>query len=335
VTIQRLRGRRARAELIEWLRGNEPRTTLTLASLIGPAAHERTKLWAARRDGRIVGCLLSARWCLDRWSGTLLLDDLSCAGELARALDRSNLRTVAGPVEQVEAVLPLTKRARRSIRLWFYSVAPLPPEAAGAFDRNREVAIRGAAASDLDAVVDVYAHDEHSGGVSRRRLRSAIRSRLPYMRVAEIGGRVVGALIVPQTDTYWVLDMLAVHPDWRGNRLGMALILDASVDAVTEGRGVCGVRTMTNGMRLGHDDVVAVGDSEPWAVADLRPPKRFRGQTRLRRLVERLEGGVITPPRPERSPYSVLPEQRPRTLSDADEARAPSQPGDVSPTEDA
>jgi GNAT superfamily N-acetyltransferase len=309
VTTERIRGAEARAEVIELLRRREPESTPALVSLGAAAPKQRTKLWAIRRDQKIVGVLVSARWCFDRWGGTLFLDDVDAADEMARALDRSNAWTVAGPVDGVEAVLSRAKRAKGSVRLWFYSVQPQPPEAADAFDRNTEVTIRAASMADLEALVDLYSFDEHSGGISRRRLRQAVRELIDHLRVAEIGGRVVGALAVPETDRYRLFNLLVVHPDARGQRLGMALLLDAGIDAVIAGRGVCGLRAMTNGLRLSHDEALAVGDGVVWAAADLRPPVRFRGQGRLRRLLDRLEGGVIAPPRPEPSPYSVLPAQ--------------------------
>jgi hypothetical protein len=265
------------------------------------------RVWAVRTGGQLAGLLVSSKWCRDRWSAHLFLDDAAAADEMGQALDRSNAWSVSGPVEGVEAVLRRSRRAKGWVRIWFYWIAPQPPENGDAFPRNDEVVIRDAAPADLDALVEIYSLDEHSGGVTRPRLREAIRNRLPHLRVAELDGRVVGALFIPETSRYRVLDMLAVHPQARGRRLGMAMLVDAGTDAVIDGKGICGERAMTNGMRVSHDDVMSIGEANVWAGADLVPPRRFRGQGRLRRLVARLEGGVIMSPRAELSPYSVLP----------------------------
>jgi len=292
-----------------------------------PSRH--IKIWTVRDGagrGPIVGVLVSARYCADRWNGTLLLEQERFAPELAGVLDRSNVWWVNGPASAVEPVLARARRARGSIRLWYYSIPPQPPEAAESFDRNTEISIRPATASDLDRLVEIYRLDEHSGGTTRRGLREAVRSRRPHTIVAEADGVVVGAVFVPSTERYCLLDSLAVHPDARGRRIGVAMLLHASVDAVVAGRGICGLRAMTNGLRVSHEDVLAVGDASVWAANDLRPPTRFRGHGRLRRLWERMQGGVIVPPRPEPSPYSVLPEQSDKQRA-AEEAQVKG-PGD-------
>jgi hypothetical protein len=310
VTTTLVRGNRARAELIDVLRAREPETSTALFSVLRPGPRRHTKVWVTRHEGAIVGLLVSSRYCFDRWSATLFLDDLDFASEMAAVLDRSSVWSVGGPVAGLEAVLPHVRRSRGWVRLWFYAIPPQPPEPASAgLEGNTAVVVRPASASDLEALVDLYAFDEHNGAVSRRRLRGVVRERLQYTVVAEAQGKTVGALAAFPTDTYRVFDALVVHPDARGSRIGMALLLRAGVDAMVAGHGVCGVRAMSNGLRVSHEDALAIGDATVWAATDLRAPKRFKGQSRLRRLLERLEGGVLVPPRPEPSPYSVLPPQ--------------------------
>jgi GNAT superfamily N-acetyltransferase len=300
-----------RAEIIDLLRGREPEGTVGLVKLLhSPARH--TKAWVTRdADGRFVGMLISARYSFDRWYGFVLLDDLSYAQEVARTLDRSNVWSVVGPAEAVEAVLRHTGRSRSSIRLWFYAIAPqLPEPGAAGLETNNGIVVRRATASDIDGLVELYSFDEHNGKVPRRRLRRAVSSRASHTLVAEDSGRIVGGLSVQDTGAYRLFDLLIVHPDARGKRIGMALLVSAGTEAVIAGRGVCGLRAMSNGLRVSHDDVLALGEAEVWAAADLRPPIRFRGHQRLRKLLEQLEGGPVTAPAPEASPYSVLPEQR-------------------------
>lgn len=322
MTIERVRKPASDAEVLAYLEGREPETTAALVSVNSTDRPRDVRVWAVRKGGQLAGLLVSSKWCRDRWSAQLFLDDLGAADDMAQALDKSNAWAVSGPVDGVEAVLRRARRAKGWVQVWFYWIAPQPPDNGDAFPRNEGVTIRDASPADLDALVEIYSLDEHSGGVTRPRLREAIRNRLPHLRVAEVDSDVVGALFAPETRRYRVFDMLAVHPKARGRRLGMAMLIDAGTDAVIKGVGVCGERAMTNGMRVSHDDVLSIGEANVWAAADLFPPRLFRGQGRLRRLVARLEGGVITPPRPELSPHSVLPGQTVPTanVTDADDA---------------
>jgi GNAT superfamily N-acetyltransferase len=307
-----VRNARARKEVLELLRKREPESTQPLTALLRPDAQHHVKVWVTRTfDGKIGGLLISVRYCLDRWYATLLVDDLSCAREIADVLDRSNVWSVVGPADGVEAVLAHSRRARGSVRLWFYAIPPQPPEpAAAGFDPNPSVAVRMARPDDVDALVQLYAFDEHNGAVPKRRLRHVVAGRVPYTLVAEEGGRILGAMAIPDGGAYRLFDVLIVDPAARGKGIGLALLIAAGTEAVVAGRGVCGLRAMSNGLRVSHDDVLAIGDATLWAAADLRPPTKFRGQGRLRKLVERLDGGPVTPPKPEPSPYSVLPDQR-------------------------
>jgi GNAT superfamily N-acetyltransferase len=298
--------------VLELLRKREPESTQPLTAMLRPDAQRHVKAWVTRTfDGKVGGVLVSVRYCLDRWYATLLVDDLSCAREIADVLDRSNVWSVVGPADGVEAVLAHSRRARGSVRLWFYAIPPQPPEPAVAgFDPNPTVAVRMARPEDVDALVQLYALDEHNGAVPKRRLRHVVTGRIPYTLVAEEGGRILGAMAIPDGVAYRLFDVLIVDPAARGKGIGMALLIAAGTEAVVAGRGVCGLRAMSNGLRVSHDEVLGLGDATVWAAADLRPPTKFRGQGRVRKLFERLDGGPVTPPKPEPSPYSVLPDQR-------------------------
>jgi hypothetical protein len=304
---------RKRAEVLSLLREREPASTVPLIAMQrNQPRRQATKVWVTRNgEGRVVGLLVSGRYSFDRWYATLLLDDVAYAAEVAAVLDRSNAWSLIGPVDGVEAVLAKSRRVRSAIRLWFYAIPPQPPEpAVESFGPNTGIVVRPAVRGDVEALVDLAALDEHNGAIPRRRLRQVVIDRLPHTLVAADGGRVVGTLATPEGQAYRLFDQLVVHPNARGKKIGLSLLLAAGTDAVVAGRGVCGMRAMSNGLRVSHDDVLALGEAEVWAAADLRPPVRFRGHQRLRKLLEKLEGGPVTPPAPEASPYSVLPEQR-------------------------
>jgi len=299
-----VRNARARNEVLELLRQREPESTQPLTALLRPDAAHHVKVRVTRTfDGKIGGLLISVRYCLDRWYATLLVDDLSCAREIADVLDRSNVWCVVGPADGVEAVLAHSRRARGSDRLWFYAIAP--EAAAAGFDPNPSVAVRSATLGDVDALVQLYAFDEHNGAIPRRRLRLVVAGRVPYTLVAEEGGQILGAIAISDGRAYRLFDALMVDPSACGKGIGRALLIAARTEAVVAGRGLCGLRDISNGRRVSHDDVLALGAASVWAAADLRPPTKFFGQARLRKLVERLDGGPIAPPEPELPPASV------------------------------
>mgnify|MGYP001554938550 CR=1 FL=1 len=144
MTIERVRRGQARKEVVEYLKAREPEATPALVALTAAVPRRHLKAWAVRDEagggsrGKLVGVLISSRYCFDRWNGTLLLDEIRFAPELARALDRSNVWWVNGPAPAVEVVLAHARRARGVVRLWYYSIPPQPPEAADSFDRNTD-----------------------------------------------------------------------------------------------------------------------------------------------------------------------------------------------------
>lgn len=304
MTIERVRGAAARAEVVQLLSAREPDATWALAVLLRPAPERHSKVWLLRRDGAVAGVLVSARYCFDRWSGILLLDDTSCAAEMARALDRSNVWSVVGPASGLEAVLPLTKRGRALRTTWFYAVphaaaVPRAPDGGpgGALDRP-DLVVRPATPADLGALVSLNRLDNEFG-VSAWRLRSAARRALPRTLVAESSDGVVGAVMTAPTTRYAVISRLVVAPALRSTRIAGALALQASLAAIAQGRGFCGFkrtpdasRILANALHMSREQLNDVSQATRWGGALLWPPRRFRGHTRLRIVVERLENAV-------------------------------------------
>lgn len=310
---QRIRGTRARAEVLELLRNREPQTSPALAHLLRPHPKRHTKLWVSRDGGRITGVLLVYRYTFDRWYGLVYLDDVSDAPAFARVLDRSAARGIGGPVDGAEAVIDHSRRVRSSVRLWFYVWPADVPESAGdEVERNAEVTVRPATEADLEGMVDIVAKSEHSGSVPRWVLRRVARQRLGDVRVAVKDRKIVGMVSLGHTDKFDIYETLNVLPEARGQRIGTALLVDAGVQGVRQGRGMCGLRALSNGQRVGHDKVTEHAEAFVWAGGDLHPPQLFKGHNRLRKLAERLAGGAVVAPRSQRSTYSVLPDQRRR-----------------------
>jgi len=325
VTIERIRGGRGRSELLDFLAAREPETTWALAVLKRPESQRQQKVWVVRRGASIAGVLVSTRYCFDRWTGILLLPDVTCADEMASALDHSNLWMVAGPADGIEAVLPLTRRGRSFGRLWFHSMpyagnhkaSPSAVAEGGAARADAaevvDVVVRGAAARDVASLVALYSHD-NALGVPARRLRSTVRRALRYTLVAESAHGVVGAVMSSAAGEYTLINRLVVSPSIRRGRIAFTMSVRAGQAAINEGSGICIFRPGPNSSRalaraagLLVDDVEGLNQPTAWASATLRPPTRFRGHNRLRRLAEHLERAFFRNPK---SRAQVRPRER-------------------------
>lgn len=290
------------SDVIDYLREREPAATGMLAVLFRPReTRQQWRLWLVRRDGGIAGVLLSSRYCFDRWTGFMLLEDLDCAQEMAQALDRSNIWQVTGPAAAIEAVVPFAKRGRRSGGTWFHYIPCTPrthPQGVGA---GSEVRVRPASPSDLMKLVVLYAEGDRLVRPPWRRVRAAVRTAIPYTVVAESSDGVVGAIKVTPGAGYAIINRTVVEPSLRGGRVAFSLLTYAALAAMTEGRGICGFRAeprmaaVQRALRSTYSEAVTTGEPAAWRSVYLWPPKRFRGQTKLRWLIERVEDRIGRP----------------------------------------
>lgn len=307
MTIERVRGPRARDEVIEHLRGREPQTTAALAALVRPLPSRGQKVWVVRDAGAIVGVLVSTRFCFDRWHGSLLLDDLSRANEMAAALDRSNLWSVVGPFDALDAVLRAATRCRNASRTLLHFVPYAPPRAATSDDGSAAsdfanhfgFTMRRAAPADMRALVALYMTDQRIAQLPHLRIPGIVRRALPYTLVAETPDGIKGAIMSSPAIDYNIANRLVVDPAVRGGRLSYLMVLHAALSALAEGRGGCAFRDGSHSprgaltiMRSAHSDALDFGEPEAWLNASLWPPRRFRGHNRLRFALERAEKRV-------------------------------------------
>jgi hypothetical protein len=304
VTVERIRGSSARAEVVEYLRGREPESTAVLAALVRPRRSRHQKVWVVRGSTGIGGVLVSTRFCFDRWHGSLLLDDLSHAQEMATALDRSNLWTVTGPFDALDAVLPQVTRYRSSGRTRLHVVPYVPrslPAGAGGFSpsdfsRYADFTLRRATPRDRKALVALYTTDPRIAQLPRSRVPGIVRRALPHTLVAASPNGITGAIMSTPGIEYNIVNRLVVDPAGRGGRLSYVLALHAALAALADGRGCCGFRSEPEDprgalrmMRSSYSESLDFGESQAWLNVSLWPPRRFRGHNRLRFALERLE----------------------------------------------
>src|SRR5690242_9615691 len=89
----------------------EPRTTIVDAALLlGPTRHRR--LSVVDEEDRILGVAVIERLAVDHWKAWVTLLDAVAAPLLARVIDRSQARSVGGPIEDVEPLVGHMRRAR-------------------------------------------------------------------------------------------------------------------------------------------------------------------------------------------------------------------------------
>jgi hypothetical protein len=113
--------------------------------------------------------------------------------------------------------------------------------------------------------------------------------------VCEIDGLLVGAALNDgRTRRYATFSALTVHPDFRRAGIAWELVKRARVVDVGLGVGASGVVSPSNPMHRDHEGVV--WDDEHYYAVSMGAPRRFKGQTRLRRLYHRVQ--PITPRAP-------------------------------------
>ncbi len=190
-----------------------------------------------------------------------------------------------------------------------YFLAEPPPESS--IDQPLDTRVRLASDSDLEELFALYERFELDPFPTRVRVRRYLKEafRRGPVVVATENGRIVGAIRVDaRSPRYLLWGGLTVHPEYRRRGIGNDLV--AACRAVTKvmGLGVCGVRAATNPMsfrqfRSGIESGAITGGI--WAEIPLRPPIRFRGQGKLRKAIERLEGHPRRPP-PDTPPRPIL-----------------------------
>jgi N-acetylglutamate synthase-like GNAT family acetyltransferase len=279
-------GRDAR-ELAGVLETDEPRTTPLVGDLLTYRGRRWRRAWrVSGPDGQLAGVLVLTRMCFDRWSAVAYLRDPIAAAPIARLLDRSVAWSVGGAAADIQPLLPYLRRARRVlVAPWIVADHPVA-DLFGPPDEHTRVAT----ALDLDQLVVLYSGYELSWPMTRWQLRQYVHRALDdhLVVVYETAGRIVGAVVIRgRTRRYAAMMDLTVHPDFR--RSGISWELAKRMREIGRGMAIGGWAALaaSNPMQL-HDDRIRWGDEHYYNVY-LGWPRRFKGQTRLRRLYGRVQ----------------------------------------------
>jgi N-acetylglutamate synthase-like GNAT family acetyltransferase len=269
-------------DVVALLERNEPRATQALGEVLDRGLRSRTcRAWIVE-DGarRPAAAVVVARPTFDRWYAMVLLLDERAAAEVASLVDRSPAWSVNGAAPDIAPLVPLLKRQRSvDVRPWV--VTAYPVEVTQVPDDSTRLATK----ADLDALVELYSTFEFVGGLTAWQLRAMLRHVLDRHYIIVIGwpgdeARLAGALaITTRTRRYGVLDLLTVVPDHRGAGWSWALV--AHAQSIGNELGLAGVAALAGSNPMDLKDHLR---DDTYVAVELVPPRRFRGQGRLRKL---------------------------------------------------
>lgn len=295
----RLRRARHAVELLALAEPLEPRTTRLVGELSRRELGRWCKGWLAEDDtAACVGAVLITRVCLDRWSALPMVLDEAAAPALAALIDHSAAWEVVGAAPDVAPLLPHLRRGGRTVIEMPLVGASTPVDPLEPVDPRT----RPATIDDLDDLVRLYASYELDLVPTRRRLRRFLAEALAHrpLVVAEAGGQIVGAARCDgQSRRFAFWSGLTVLPEHRGERLSWAIAMRAMEVSAAAGLAVQAAIFPSNPWRVADKAAGREEYSEhAWLEVPLRPPQRFRGHGRLRRLAERMEGPLARRPLP-------------------------------------
>jgi GNAT superfamily N-acetyltransferase len=233
-----------------------------------------------------------------------LLEDPAAGGALAAVIDNGPAWAVEGLARHVGPVVSRLTRAEGVPSARMFSFSPNPQvlnqsavtamldDMFGPVDDRTRIA----GSNDLNALVDLYGGYEYQRIPTRRRLRvhlAGVLARLPVV-VAEHNGQLVGAMRGEAMSEHTIVwDDSTVLPEYRGQKLSLAMMRRAMEVTIRLGRGAAGTVQPSNPIRIPRDLPEWLGFDPDGLIAlfqRLRPPVRFRGQNRLRQIAEAVEG---------------------------------------------
>jgi predicted GNAT family acetyltransferase len=275
--------------------------------------------WVHGPGGETAGAIVLERLAAGIWCGHLVLDDPSPAEEVGAFFQRAHVRTVWAPATALDPVLPHLPRAGRPLRQWLSAVR-VPPAEARALLAGWDIdpqpgatLMRQATAADLEELTTLYTDYELNGGYRVGWIRQWLGKRVAddAVAVATIDGRIAAASeIYPRSRQYAVMSSITVPPEFRGRGLSGALVAWHGLREAEVGRGTCGKRAESNGMRPQFEPGGGVTETV-FVSANLALTLRDRVLRRLLAFRGRRGGQRSTPRARTRSRYSKVPDNEP------------------------
>jgi N-acetylglutamate synthase-like GNAT family acetyltransferase len=270
-----------------WLESDEPRTSPLICGLLQYPERRNRRAWTVLdRSGATAAVLVMVRQCFDYWTAHVYLADPSAAPAVAGLLDRSPAIAVMGAADDVRPLAELVTRAY-DVTVSRWAVVPHPVEGILGPPTDRT---RVATMADLPALVDLYASYEYVQVPTRWQLRGYLLRllRRHLVIVCEVDASIVGATAFDgQTNSFVVINDMTVLPDYREAGIGWELTKHAQAIAVERGVGASLVLASSNPMSSSDERVE--WSSDRYYTLPMRRARRFKGQTRLRRLYRRFQ----------------------------------------------
>ncbi len=235
-------------------------------------------------DGSLAAVTVRYRWTIGRMTAYPLLLDARAAGVVGAFLQRSGATDLSGMEQDTDPLRPHLARWRGS------DVATPAWQPPGFIWEAPGDDVRVATQRDLDDLVDaVWTYSPHAfpnKTLLRRRLKRAIDQLTLVIEVGSPAQPAGFGILDSSTPEYDFWAQLVILPEYRELGLSWRLVAAGAAEAARRGAGgmVCVVDT--NPMTLPSDATTG----ELWNYVTLSPPRRFRGEVRLRRLLDRLLG---------------------------------------------
>jgi hypothetical protein len=265
------------------LAAHEPRTTPLIGAARSPDLYGsrcRADLWISA-DGSVCGALAWNRWSVGRTTGFVVIFEPSIAPEVARRIDRLGVTDLAGFDGDVEPLRPHLDR-------WKFAepatAATLP---AGFVWGDADGPTRVATKDDLNRLSELLWHHAPHGFQNRWLLRQRARRAIDELTIVLVDpdGSVIGAGVRQSaTHAYHCWDFGVIEPGFREH--GYSWHLVAAGAGVAHAAGVGGLVFVIDSNPMPIPDDVKV--DETYYLVQLRTPRRFKGEVRLRRVADRM-----------------------------------------------
>lgn len=259
----------------------QPRSTPLLGAALAGRAGPGSGLVAhvVHDGGRTLAVLVLRRWSALGWTAHPLVLDPAAAPLIGRLVDRSGATDMTGFAADALALRPYVRRWRGATEV---TAAAVPPGFAWPAPPPNT---RLARSADVDALTNLaWEHAPHSVA-SRRGLGLKMKRAVADSSVVVLddpaNGIVGYAARESHTPEYDFWGHLVVDPAHRGQRHSWGLVAAAAARARARGAGALTLALASNPMTVPETLRISDRFHFVWLV----PPRRFKGERRLREAV--------------------------------------------------
>ena len=260
------------AEVEDLCQLHQPVALLVTSPLLEEGTGHRTRCWAVGDPGRELGLLTVVHVAQSLAVASALVLDPAAAPTLATLLRRSGAVRLVGGADHVDSVARHVAGAQTTALELLARRTVIPPQP------GWQARTRVAGPDDVPALVALYRRFELEGlapAVLERSMAGLVRQQ--RVVVATDGGEVVAAMRVEARSRHWDLwGGLTVPTEHRGKGLSRVVDARAWAVSVSAGRGMAGVRALTNHVPHEQAGITAHAWHEVRIPVDPSVPRRAR-----------------------------------------------------------